>query len=181
VIAIPGLREWGSGLEELTECYLKYSRRYLVEAGRVFQLKKEIKHPTVPASSYPHDIDLIAVNPSTREVALVSCSESWDKTLQKTLEEFEEYENFIRNSKELGYGNKVAVERKIACVSISEKKKSDFAKNGIEVLEARFMISELLDHLKKESDQKRKGAHRETVLWLLQTLNKCVRTEEQSR
>ncbi|MGD0071590.1 MAG: hypothetical protein ABSB71_08540 [Candidatus Bathyarchaeia archaeon] len=177
VNAIPaGLREWGSGLEELTECYLKYICKYLVESGRVFQSEKEINHKTVSRSKYPRDIDLIAINPSEKKVVLVSCSESWDKTLEKTSEEFDDYENFITGPQGLGYGNELKVERIISCVNISENKKLDLKKEHIVVLKACKMISELRDYLKK--DNNRKGAHRETILWLLQTLDKCYKIEE---
>jgi len=37
----------------------------------------------------------------------LSCSESWKKTLRKTTDEFEQYEDYVRRSDELGYGNNV--------------------------------------------------------------------------
>ncbi len=70
----------------------------MVEVGRTFQRGKDINHPVVPKSTYPYDIDLIAVNPAQRKVTLISCSETWNKSLEKTQKEFKDYENFVRNS-----------------------------------------------------------------------------------
>lgn len=170
-INLPGLREWGSGLEALAECYFKYVERCVVEVGRTFQRTKNINHPVVPRSTYPYDIDLIAVNPAQRKVSLISCSESWKKSLVKTQEEFQHYEDFLRKSQELGWGNKFTVERKIACVNIPYRKKQSFLQNGIEVLEASFMLEKLLSVVRKHTAQRRKGVHLEPLLWLLQTLD----------
>jgi len=168
---MPGLREWGSGLEALTECYFKYIERCVVEAGRTFQRPKKIRHPHVPRSTYPYDIDLIAVNPSQRKVILISCSEYWNKSAEKTEEEFKHYEDFVRNSEELKFGKGIKVERRIACVSIPMKKKQELDEKGIEVVEAKFMLEKLLDLVKGQKAKKRKGVHREPLLWLLQTLH----------
>ena len=143
----------------------------MVEVGRTFQRAKNISHPVVPRSTYPYDIDLIAVNPTQRKVLLVSCSENWKKSLAKTQEEFQHYEHFVRKSRELGWGNKVTVERKIACVKIPYRKKQKFLQNGIEVLEADFMLEKLLNVARKHTAQGRKGVHLEPLLWLLQTLD----------
>jgi len=168
---MPGLREWGSGLETLTECYFKYVERYVVEAGRTFQRPRKIHHPTVSESSYPYDIDLIAANPAKRKVMLISCSEKWGKTLEETEREFKHYEIFVRNSEGLGFGDSITIGRRIACVGISEAKKRRFSEKGIEILEADFMVEKLLKLLRKQKVKKRKGVHREPLLWLLQTLD----------
>lgn len=175
---MPGLREWGSGLEALAECYFKYVERCLVEAGRTFQRAKDINHPTVPRSTYPYDIDLIAVNPAQRKVILISCSESWNKSLQKTHREFKHYEDFVRKSDELGFGKNIRIERKIACVKMSKNKKLEFQEKDIEVLEAELMLQKLLDLIRRQKTKKRKGVHREPLLWLLQTLDNMDKIHE---
>lgn len=122
-------------------------------------------------STYPYDIDLIAVRPDQKKVILVSCSEEWTKTLEKTSDEFNHYEGFLRNKPELGYGSNIVVERKIACVKISKEKKPDFLRNGIGILEAKVMLEALLNLVRAPRAEKRKGVHLETLLWLLQTLD----------
>lgn len=168
---MPGLREWGSGLEALTESYFKYVEGCVVEVGRVFQRTKDINHPTLPRSTYPFDIDLFAVNPAKRSVILISCSQRWSKSTEKTMEEFQHYENFVRRSKELGWGNKVAVAKKITCVRISSKRRQELLKKGIEVVEAKFMLQKLLHAIRRSRAEERKYVHREPLLWLLQTLD----------
>lgn len=172
---LPGLREWGSGLEALAECYFKYVEGCLVEVGRTFQRKLRIKHPKAKAGGmlvpYPYDIDLIAVRPDQKKVLLVSCSEKWTKTVKKTLDEFTHYEDFVKNSPELGYGRNVVVERKIVCVKMSKGKKQNFLRNNIAVLDAESMVDALLNLVRKPRAQKRKGVHLEPLLWLLQTLD----------
>jgi len=167
-----GLREWGSGLEALAECYHKYVEKCVVEVGRTFQRRKKIRHPTMSASTYPYDIDLIAVNPNQRKVILISCSERWERNIDRTQREFEEYEKFMRDQEGLGFGNEVEVEKRIACVSISDENRRRLQERGIKVLEARLMLEQLLVDHRQNKARKRKGAHREPLLWLLQTLDK---------
>ena len=170
---MPGLREWGSGLEALTECYLKYVQGYIVEAGRTFQKPKKITHPRARRPMtvrYPYDIDLIAVNPDQRKVVLVSCSQKWNKSLKKTEEEFARYENVIREPDWLGFGRNIIIERKIACVEIPDKKRQLFLNKGIEVLQAEFMLEKLLELIKSLKADKRTGAHLEPLIWILHTL-----------
>jgi len=73
------LREWGLGLEALTECYFKYVKGCIVERGRAYQEARMIKHPrgrfNVP---YPAEVDIIAVAPGLRKIMLVSCKEEVD-------------------------------------------------------------------------------------------------------
>jgi len=166
---MPGIREWGSGLEELTACYLKYVERYIVEVNRAFQETKKIDHPTVSKSKYPYDIDLIAVNPAKRELMLVSCSERWNKSLEKALHEFKIYERFVRSGNGLAFGDEVNVIKAVACVSISKENEMKLSSNGVKVLKFEFMIDKLLE---KETATNKKGVHLEPLLWLLQTLKR---------
>ena len=168
---LPGLREWGSGLEALAECYFKYVEGCVVEVGRTFQRTKGITHPVVSRSIYPYDIDLIAVNPAQRNVILISCSESWNKPSERTQREFQHYEDFVRKSEELGWGDKVAIQRKIVCIKIPDRTRQELLKKGIEIVEAKFMLEKLLNLVRRAKAKKRKGAHLEPLLWLLQTLD----------
>ncbi len=143
----------------------------MVEVGRVFQRIKDIDHPAVSKSTYPFDIDLIAINPAQKQVILISCSERWNKPLEKTQKDFQHHENFARKSKELGWGDKIKVERKIACVKVSDKKREELLGKGIEIVEAKLMLEKLLHLVRGYSARKRKGIHLEPMLWLLQTLD----------
>lgn len=77
----------------------------------------------------------------------------------------------MRNSEELKFGKGIKVSRRLTCGSIPKKKKQELHEKGIEVVEAKFMLEKLLDLVKGKKGKKRKGVHREPLLWLLQTLN----------
>jgi len=164
------LREWGLGLEALTECYFKYVKGCIVERGRAYQEARMIKHPrgrfNVP---YPAEVDIIAVAPGLRKIMLVSCKEEVDnlKMAEGICNQFESQTKWVAKTFQTGNGKNMA--KWVACVRAAETAQKQLKKRGIGVITAKEMIKALSTWLEK-SYPKRKGVHREPLLWLLQTM-----------
>jgi len=64
-----------------------------------------------------------------------------------------------------------------ACVGISKKRSQEFQGKDIEILEAKFMLEELLSLIRKQKKKGRKGAHLEPLIWLLQTVDNAGKSQ----
>jgi len=164
------LREWGLGLEALTECYFKYITKCVVERGRAYQVPKLIHYPgrkqfSVP---YPAEIDLIAVSPGSKQVTLITCKEDFDEKIAKeTLRQFAGHRKEIKQW--LGFRDG-AIFQYATYVKATKDAKKILKKKGFVLLSAGEMISQLINYY-HEATPGRKGVQREPILWLLQTLD----------
>ena len=160
------LRSWGEGLVDLSECYFKYVKGYLVQRGYVYQLPKDITHPIPRRKTmkvpYPKDIDLIGIRPRTKEIALIECSERLDteKLTKELVGRFGKHTAWSRKH----FGRNARIMKYVTCHRASKLSASELNEKDITLITAGDMFRELL---KRTSSERYRG---EPILWILRTL-----------
>jgi len=156
------LRSWGEGLVDLSECYFKYVKGYIVQRGYVYQLRKPTEQKQPVKVRYPKDIDLVGTKPRSNQIAVVECTEKINKrTLEALPALFKEHAKIIKKE----FGSQTKISTYVTCHHYTKGSDDELGKERIAVITTEKMFHELLPEAEKE--------HRgEPVLWTLRTLKK---------
>ena len=177
-----GLKDWGEGLEELTESYYRYANQRKGETwfvtngviGERIKKKRSRKNKSKKGSSRsPVEIDLIAFliddNYKIKKIHAIQCKEAvkGKKQADKVLVAFDvsTINKLFENATKRGILEKV-----VAYVEINDTAKRKLMQNRVELVNFIDMILELIDFFDKYNKQGRKGYEGEGIVWLLKRL-----------
>ena len=167
-----GLKEWGQGLELLTDYYYRYAKKKS-KNERWFTTGAIIGEKKKSGGRYPVEIDLMAFlvddNCKIKKIHSVQCKEAVNGTnADKLLKKFT-----INTVKELlGHAKKKGIlSNVVSYVKITghTKKKMEGIK-GLELLPFNDMVSDIIDMNTKYAKEGRKGYEREAIGWLVTSL-----------
>ncbi len=168
-----GLKEWGQGLELLTDYYYRYAKkkskneRWFTTGAIIGEEKKK------SGGRYPVEIDLMAFlvddNCKIKKIHSVQCKEAVDgSNADKLLKKFT-----INTVKELlGHAKEKRILRYVVSyvkINNPAKKKLE-RKKGLELLPFNDMVSDIIDMNTKYAKEGRKGYEREAIGWLVTSL-----------
>ena len=167
-----GLKEWGQGLELLTDYYYRYAKekskneRWFTTGAIIGEKKKS-------GGRYPVEIDLMAFlvddNCKIKKIHSVQCKEAVNGTnANKLLKKFT-----INTVKELlGHAkDKRILRHVVSYVKINNPAKKKLErKKGLELLPFNDMVSDIIDMNTKYAKEGRKGYEREAIGWLVTSL-----------
>lgn len=176
------VRDWGIGLEELTEYYHRYglyytdnglnrkSQNWFMTRGVVDQSPKFNKKgkKTRPVN----EIDLVGIRVSDRgrlnEIRLIQCTESvYPKTIRKLVRSFQMPRMFGPTR---GAGRRKIFTRCVSCVKISKDAEDMLNRDGVTILRFEEMAYKLLRLIIALKKMRRKGVVIEPPLWLIRSL-----------
>ena len=162
-----GLKEWGQGLELLTDYYYRYAKtsgkneRWFTTGAIIGEKKKS-------GGTYPVEIDLIAFlvdnNCKIKQIHSVQCKEAVNgSNADELLNKFtiNTVKTLLKHAEKKGILTKV-----VSYVKINDpsKKKLERVK-GLELLSFPAMIKDIRAMVKDYRTKKRKGYEQETVGW----------------
>ena len=169
-----GLKEWGQGLELLTDYYYRYAKKGSdKKPERWFTTGAIIGEKKKSGGTYPVEIDLMAFlvddNCKIKKIHSVQCKEAVNGTNEgELLKKFT-----INTVKELlGHAKKKGIlSNVVSYVKITghTKKKMEGIK-GLELLPFNDMVSDIIDMNTKYAKEGRKGYEREAIGWLVTSL-----------
>jgi hypothetical protein len=166
-----GLKEWGQGLEELTEYYYRYAKelgkgeKWFVTNGVIGERKKS-------GSRSPVEIDLIAFliddSCKIKKIHAIQCKEGvkGEKEADKVLAAFNvsTINELFRNARRRGILEKV-----VAYVEINDAAEKKLERR-VKLVYLLDMVLELVDFFDMYNKQGRKGYEGEGIIWLLKRL-----------
>ena len=179
-----GLKEWGQGLELLTDYYYRYAKKpnkneIWFTTGAIIGEKKK------SGGRYPVEIDLIAFlvdnNCKIKQIHSVQCKEAVNgSNADKLLKKFtiNTVKTLLRRAEEKGILRKV-----VSYVKINDpaKKKLERVK-GLELLPFSEMMKEIRVMVKDYRAKKRKGYAQETVGWFYGSMyDKMIERQESKK
>ena len=165
-----GLKEWGAGLEELTEYYYRYAKdkgkgeTWFVTNGVIGERKSGSGNPS------PVEIDLIAFlvndNGCIKKIHAIQCKEGIKGVDQavKVLQSFN-----VSTVNKLFRNTKKKTRKIVAYVEINPTAEKKLEKR-VELVGFDDMILELVDFFDKYNKQGRKGYEGEGIVWILKRL-----------
>ena len=167
-----GLKEWGQGLELLTDYYYRYAKEHS-KNERWFTTGAIIGEKKKSGGTYPVEIDLMAFlvddNCKIKKIHSVQCKEAVNGTNEgELLKKFT-----INTVKELlGHAKKKGIlSNVVSYVKITgHTKKKMERKKGLELLPFNDMVSDIIDMNTKYAKEGRKGYEREAIGWLVTSL-----------
>lgn len=183
------LRDWGIGLEELTEYYHRYGLRYtddeINKESQLWIMSRGFIDQVVPYSKLkrdpmkfrgwkPREVDLVGVCINQRElkideIRLIQCKESINighvSDIATSLEYIPMLTGTILNARK-----EEKLTKYVSYVKISKQAKIELEKQGIKLLSFKEMTDKLLQHIDFIAKIKRKGFMREPLLWMLRSL-----------
>ena len=169
-----GLKEWGQGLELLTDYYYRYAKKGSdKKPERWFTTGAIIGEKKKSGGRYPVEIDLMAFlvddNCKIKKIHSVQCKEAVNGTnADKLLKKFT-----INTVKELlGHAkDKRILRHVVSYVKINNPAKKKLErKKGLELLPFNDMVSDIIDMNTKYAKEGRKGYEREAIGWLVTSL-----------
>ena len=167
-----GLKEWGQGLELLTDYYYRYAKtsgkneRWFTTGAIIGEKKKS-------GGTYPVEIDLIAFlvdnNCKIKQIHSVQCKEAVNgSNADELLNKFtiNTVKTLLKHAEKKGILTKV-----VSYVKINDPSKKKLErKKGLELLPFNDMVSDIIDMNTKYAKEGRKGYERETIGWLVTSL-----------
>ena len=182
------LRDWGLGLEELTDYYHRYGLRFtdkginpetqtwilmrgVIDQVAPFTIKKNSKKPHKGWT--PRELDFVGLridyNCELKEVRLIQCRETVNighvQEILNSMDYVPYLTGIIENAKK-----KEILSKCISFVKITSTAKEECEKNGIMLISFKDMVKKLLLHLEVMEELKRKGFMREPIPWFLRSL-----------
>lgn len=193
------LREWGLGLEQITEYYHKYglyftdpgmnnqaSQMWFIDRGLIDQGRKPFKSKGKKFFGLwsPLEIDLIGlrlnnVTGDLEEIRLIQCKEKvTPKEANKIIESFVYFPRLTSIMRE----KRNILTKYVAYVDISPKAEKLLIENKINLLSFKEMTTKLLLLNDVLIQLKRKGFLREPTMWMLRALkdNKFIAKSNES-
>ena len=177
-----GLKDWGEGLEELTESYYRYANQRKGETwfvtngviGERIKKKRSRKNKSKKGSRSPVEIDLIAFliddNYKIKKIHAIQCKEAvkGKKQADKVLVAFDvsTINKLFENATKRGILEKV-----VAYVEINDTAKKKL-KGRVKLLYYLDMMYDLVDMTDKYIEKGRKGYEGEGLVWFLKRLRK---------
>jgi len=181
------MRDWGIGLEDLTDYYHRYGLRFtdkginkdtetwILMKGIIDQVvghRKKLSSRSSRGFS-PREIDFVGLRINhqceLKEVRLIQCRETVNSgDVDKILESMEYVPyltGIIENAR-----TKQILSKYVTYVKISKTAKEQLEKEGMKLLSFKEMVNKLLLHLNVLDEIGRKGFMREPILWVLQSL-----------
>lgn len=184
------LRDWGLGLEELTEYYHRYglyftdfginktSQNWFMTRGVLDQTPQSTTHKITKKSFgfwSPTEIDLVGLRINHKcqieEVRLIQCKEHINSDMVRKIAEsflMPKLAGIIWEARKNGILTKY-----VTYVNIDTKAKKLASDNDIELLSFDTMVEKLLQVTVIFERLKRKGFAREPTLWMLRSLKKA--------
>ena len=175
-----GLKDWGEGLEELTESYYRYANQRKGETwfvtngviGERIKKKRSRKNKSKKGSRSPVEIDLIAFliddNYKIKKINAIQCKEALKgkKQADKVLVAFDvsTINKLFENATKRGILEKV-----VTYVEINDTAKKKL-KGRVKLLHYLDMMYDLVDMTDKYREKGRKGYEGEGIIWLLKRL-----------
>ena len=181
------LRDWGIGLEELTEYYHRYGLAYtdeginketqlwIMSRGFVDQVVSvSKKNPLKNTGWKPREVDLVGVRINYNElkideIRLIQCKESVNLShthhIQSSLEYVPRLIPIILNARK-----EEKLTRYVSCVTITDSARKRLEEYGIKCLLFEEMTNKLLQHIDVLIKIKRRGFMNEPLLWMLRSL-----------
>ena len=175
-----GLKDWGEGLEELTESYYRYANQRKGETwfvtngviGERIKKKRSRKNKSKKGSRSPVEIDLIAFliddSYKIKKIHAIQCKEGvkGKKEADKVLAAFDvsTINKLFRNATKSG-----VLEKVVAYVELNNTAKKKL-EGRVKLLHLRDMMFDLVDLFDKYREKGRKGYEGEGIVWLLKRL-----------
>ena len=175
-----GLKDWGEGLEELTESYYRYANQregktWFVTNGVIgerIKKKQSRKNKSKKGSRSPVEIDLIAFliddSYKIKKIHAIQCKEGvkGKKEADKVLAAFDvsTINKLFKNATRSG-----VLEKVVAYVEINDTAKKKL-EGRVKLLHYRDMMFDIVDLVDKYKEKGRKGYEGEGIIWLLKRL-----------
>ena len=162
-----GLKEWGQGLELLTDYYYRYAKKS-GKNERWFTTGAIIGEKKKSGGTYPVEIDLIAFlvdnNCKIKQIHSVQCKEAVNgSNADELLNKFtiNTVKTLLKHAENKGILTKV-----VSYVKINDPSKKKLERmKGLELLSFSEMINDIRAMVKDYRTKKRKGYEQETVGW----------------
>jgi hypothetical protein len=179
-----GLKEWGQGLELLTDYYYRYAKKHS-KNERWFTTGAIIGEKKKSGGTYPVEIDLIAFlvdnNCKIKQIHSVQCKEAVNgSNADELLNKFtiNTVKTLLKHAEKKGILTKV-----VSYVKINDPSKKKLERmKGLELLSFSEMINDIRAMVKDYRTKKRKGYEQETVGWFYGSMyDKMIERQESKK